>query len=82
MLCFAKVTLSPENNPDTPVFTTPVGVSSYFQFPPVPNDGLVYVVRLDSSLSTVNYHYTRPESTVTATEVRAHVSFKFEPQVS
>ena len=76
------MTLSPENNPDSPVFTTPVGVSSYFQFPAVPNDGQVYVVRLVSSLSTVNYHYTRPESTVTATGVRAHVSFNFVPQVS
>ncbi|KAJ7333034.1 hypothetical protein OS493_018203 [Desmophyllum pertusum] len=75
-----KVTLSPENNPDTPVFTTPVSVASYFQFPSVPNDGLVYIVRLASSLSTFNYHYIRPESTVTATGVRAHVTFKFEPQ--
>ncbi|XP_067042514.1 BOS complex subunit NOMO3-like [Acropora muricata] len=75
-----KVTLSPENNPDTPLFTTPVGVSSYFQFTPVPNDGKVYVVRLVSTLSTLNYQYPRPESTVTATGVRAHVSFKFEPQ--
>ncbi|XP_073255709.1 BOS complex subunit NOMO3-like [Porites lutea] len=75
-----KVTLSPENNPDTPMFTTPVGVSSYFQFPPIPNDGMVYIVRLVSSLSTVNYQYTRPESTVTATGVRAHVPFNFEPQ--
>ena len=77
-----QVTLSPDNNPDTPLFTTPVGVSSYFQFPSVPNDGKVYVVRLVSSLSTVNYQYTRPESTVTASGVRAHVSFNFEPQVS
>lgn len=75
-----KVTLSPENNPDTPVFTTPVSVASYFQFPSVPNDGLVYIVRLDSSLSTLNYNFVRPESTVTATGVRAHVTFKFEPQ--
>ncbi|XP_068686037.1 BOS complex subunit NOMO3-like [Montipora foliosa] len=75
-----KVTLSPDNNPDTPLFTTPVGVSSYFQFPSVPNDGKVYVVRLVSSLSTLNYQYTRPESTVTASGVRAHVSFNFEPQ--
>lgn len=75
------MTLSPENNPDTPVFTTPVSVASYFQFPSVPNDGLVYIVRLASSLSTFNYHYIRPESTVTATGVRAHVTFKFEPQV-
>ena len=80
--CFTlQVTLSPENNPDTPLFTTPVGVSSYFQFTPVPNDGKVYVVRLVSTLSTLNYQYPRPESTVTATGVRAHVSFKFEPQV-
>ena len=47
----------------------------------MPNDGLVYIVRLDSSLSTLNYNYVRPESTVTATGVRAHVTFKFEPQV-
>ena len=80
--CFTlQVTLSPENNPDSPIFTTPVGVSSYFQFPAVPNDGKVYVVRLVSTLSTLNYQYPRPESTVTATGVRAHVPFKFEPQV-
>ena len=63
------------------MFTTPVGVSSYFQFPSIPNDGMVYIVRLVSSLSTVNYQYTRPESTVTATGVRVHVPFNFEPQV-
>lgn len=75
-----KVTLSPESNPETPVFTTPVSVASYFQFPSVPNDGQVYIVRLESSLSSLNYQYIRPESTVTATGVRAHVTFKFEPQ--
>lgn len=64
------------------MFTTPVSVASYFQFPSVPNDGLVYIVRLDSSLSTLNYNFVRPESTVTATGVRAHVTFKFKPQVS
>ena len=76
-----QVTLSPESNPETPVFTTPVSVASYFQFPSVPNDGQVYIVRLESSLSSLNYQYIRPESTVTATGVRAHVTFKFEPQV-
>ena len=76
-----QVTLSPESNPDSPVFTTPVSVASYFQFPSVPNDGQVYIVRLESSLSSLNYQYIRPESTVTATGVRAHVTFKFEPQV-
>lgn len=64
------------------MFSTPVSVASYFQFPSVPNDGLVYIVRLDSSLSTLNYNFVRPESTVTATGVRAHVTFKFKPQVS
>lgn len=64
------------------MFTTPVSVASYFQFPSVPNDGQVYIVRVDSSLSSLNYHYIRPESTVTATGVRAHVTFKFDPQVS
>lgn len=57
-----------------------MSVASYFQFPSVPNDGQVYIVRLESSLSSLNYQYIRPESTVTATGVRAHVTFKFEPQ--
>ncbi|EDO29030.1 predicted protein, partial [Nematostella vectensis] len=75
-----KVMLYRENNLDTPVLTTSVGIAGYFQFQPVPNDGEVYVVRLDSSLSTKTFVYTLPEATVTSTGIRSHVKLIFAPK--
>lgn len=75
-----KLFLYRERDLDSPIHSTSVGLTSFFQFPPIPSDSQNYVIKMESSLSTNQYKFKLPEKSFIASGHQVHVKMEFKPQ--
>ncbi|XP_071806150.1 BOS complex subunit NOMO1-like [Asterias amurensis] len=79
-LATLKILLYSEDNLVSPLHTLSLGISSFFQFPPLLNDGARYVLRIESSLSKSSYEFTLPEASFSTGGFFKHITLQFNPQ--
>ena len=76
-----RVNLYEDGHQDVPVHTVVLGTSSFFYFPMLPADGRLYVLELESHLSTHTYSFSLPSQTFTTSGYHEHITFEFKPQL-
>ncbi|GBN80464.1 Nodal modulator 2 [Araneus ventricosus] len=76
-----KVRLYREDTPDQIIHSMSLGQSSFFYLPSLPVDNKVYILRLESSLSSNSYFLEQPSLTFCANTSFYHFTFHFSPKV-
>lgn len=75
-----KLKLFKEDNPDAPIHTVSMSVTTFFYLPSLQIDNQKYILRMETSLSANSFDYSLPEVFFSANSTYHHFTFRFEPK--